>query len=75
MSNLGLVPRFRNVAAGERAVRLAVGAAILLGGWAVAHGGVAMALRLLAIYPLVTAVLGWCPLKALRLRSSRRDHP
>lgn len=54
----------KNVATWDRILRLACGLVLLVLGW---HGGGVMssALRVLALFPLITGVIGWCPVYEL----------
>jgi hypothetical protein len=58
----------------DRVVRIVAGLVLLALGWS---GVVAdlwgVAMRLFGWYPLVTGVIGWCPLYALFDFSSRRN--
>ena len=57
---------FRNVAPWDRAVRIVLGVAMLLGGWTETVDGVwGVALTVFGWVPLVTGLLGWCPVYAL----------
>lgn len=57
---------FRNQAAWDRALRLAVGTAMLVLGWAgLVEGTWGLSLRLLGPFPLVSGLLGWDPVYAL----------
>jgi hypothetical protein len=57
---------FRNLAPWDRALRIVLGAAMLLGGWTGTLDGVwGVALTVFGWVPLVTGLLGWCPVYAL----------
>lgn len=45
----------------DRLIRLALGLAMMLIGWHAQDATPAYALRLFAIYPLLTAIVNWCP--------------
>lgn len=63
----------RNEATWDRWVRVLVGLVMLLLGWSSAlSGGVALALRVFAFFPLATGLLGWDPFYALLGFSTRR---
>lgn len=63
---------FANVAAWDRAVRIVLGIAMLVLGWSDLVEGVgAIALVVFAWVPLLTAVLGWCPVYSLLGVSTR----
>lgn len=58
--------RFVNQANWDRTARIVLGLAILYLGWAdVVTGGWGTALRVIGFVPLVTGIVGWCPLYAL----------
>lgn len=58
--------QFVNEASWDRAVRIALGVAILYLGWAdVVTGGWGTALRVIGFVPLLTGLVGWCPLYAM----------
>lgn len=46
----------------ERMARIVLGTGMMVGGWIAADGVVAFALRLFAVYPLATGLVGWSPL-------------
>ncbi|MDX1645286.1 MAG: DUF2892 domain-containing protein [Thermoanaerobaculia bacterium] len=64
-----------NEAAWDRALRLAVGAAMLLaGGFGLVPRPWNLALMLFAVYPVITGASGWCPLYVLTgWRTNRRS--
>lgn len=58
--------KFVNEAAWDRVARVALGIVILYLGWAdVVSGGWGTALKVIGFIPLVTGIMGWCPLYAL----------
>lgn len=62
-----------NLAALDRVLRLAGGVAMLYLGWSeLLHGVPAIALAVFAWFPLLTGLLGWCPVYALLGFSTRR---
>ena len=64
---------FSNVATWERALRIAVGIAMLWLGWSNVVDGIwAIALVIFAWVPLLTGLLGWCPIYSLLGLSTRR---
>jgi len=64
---------FQNLSTAERIVRIVVGVALLVLGWSGAVSGVAaIALRVFSLVPLLTGLIGWCPLYALIGLGSRR---
>jgi hypothetical protein len=63
---------FANLATWDRVLRIVVGGAMLVAGWAGMVPGVwGIALRVFAWVPLATALLGWCPVYALLGISTR----
>lgn len=65
---------FRNLAAWEQSVRIAAGVIMLVLGWTLWSTPWMLVLRVLALYPLITGIVGWCPIYAL-LRLDSRSHP
>lgn len=64
--------RLRNLDLPERVLRVSAGMALLAVGWWGEEVLWAVSLRVVALYPLVTGVMGWCPIVALlRLGRSR----
>lgn len=64
---------FQNLAPWDRWLRLLVGTAMLWAGSAgVVPGLAGVALRLFSFWPLVTGLLGWCPLYALFAFTTRK---
>ncbi len=61
-----------NLTARERGLRLCLAVALMVLGWATGDGGWQIVARVAALYPLITALLGWSPARALRLFDSRR---
>jgi hypothetical protein len=58
--------KFVNEAAWDRVARVALGVVVLYLGWAeVVTGGWGTALKVIGFIPLVTGIMGWCPLYAL----------
>ncbi|HUF79100.1 MAG TPA: DUF2892 domain-containing protein [Thermoanaerobaculia bacterium] len=56
------MPDFVNLAAWDRALRIAVGGAMVAVGWLDLVPGLwAAALQLFGWFPLVTGLAGWCP--------------
>jgi hypothetical protein len=57
---------FVNEAGWERGLRIVVGAVLLYLGWAgVVIGTLGIVLKWLGFVPLLTGLIGWCPLYAL----------
>ncbi len=54
-----------NAAAWDRVLRVVLGLAMLVLGWASTGGAWGLALRVFALYPLITGIVGWCPVYAL----------
>ena len=65
--------RFRNTSSRERGIRIGLGFLILALGWQQALGNWAFLFRVVALYPLITGVVGWCPIYAL-LRVDTNRH-
>jgi hypothetical protein len=64
---------FQNLAPWDRWLRIALGIAMLwagMAGWVPGLAGVAV--RLFSWWPLVTGLLGWCPVYALAGFGTRR---
>ena len=59
-----------NAGAWDRVLRVALGLLMLVVGWR-GDGSWALALRVFALYPMITGVTGWCPVYAL-LRTGTR---
>ncbi len=55
----------KNAGALDRALRVALGLAMLILGWGSDWGAWTPALRVFALYPLITGLAGWCPVYAL----------
>jgi hypothetical protein len=56
----------RNESGVDRAIRITAGIALLTLGWTGAVGGaVGIAFKIIGFGPLLTGVLGWCPLYTL----------
>lgn len=54
-----------NEAGWDRIVRVVLGIVILYLGWGVFAGGLGLAFKVIGLIPLLTGVVGWCPLYAL----------
>jgi hypothetical protein len=65
--------RFRNLAVWEQVVRIALGLILLILGWTPWSAPWMSVLRVVALYPLITGIVGWCPIYAL-LRIDSRSH-
>lgn len=64
---------FSNLAARDRAVRILLGLGMLYLGWSALVDGVwAIALVVFAWAPLLTGMLGWCPVYSMLGVSTRR---
>jgi hypothetical protein len=64
---------FQNLAAWDRAVRVAVGSLMLIAGWAGWVPGVwDVALLIFGWVPLATGLIGWCPVYAMLGFSTRK---
>lgn len=55
----------------DRVLRVALGLIMLVVGWR-SDGSWVLALRVFALYPLITGLTGWCPVYAL-LRTGTRN--
>ncbi len=63
----------KNAGTLDRALRVALGLLMLILGWGSDWGGSwTLALRVFALYPLITGLAGWCPIYAL-LRTGTRS--
>ena len=58
----------------DRVLRVALGLIMLVIGWG-SDGSWALALRVFALYPLITGLTGWCPVYALLRIGTRRRNP
>ena len=63
---------FSNMGAPDRTGRVAIGLLMLGVGWWVCIGTWAFPLRVFALYPVITGLVGWCPIYALLSLSSRK---
>ncbi len=54
-----------NTGVWDRALRIVLGLLMLLTGWLGDGGLWSLALRVFALYPLITGITGWCPVYAL----------
>lgn len=61
-----------NAGAWDRVVRVALGLIMLIVGWG-GDGSWDLALRVFALYPLITGVVGWCPVYALLRTGTRKS--
>jgi hypothetical protein len=64
---------FVNTASWDRIVRILLGIVLLYLGWGgVVSGGAGTALKILGFVPLITGLVGWCPLYSLlRIRTKQ----
>jgi hypothetical protein len=68
-----MVKELSNLAAWDRALRIVLGLAMLLLGWSDLVDGLwAIALVVFAWVPLLTGLVGWCPVYAMLGTSSLR---
>lgn len=68
-----MLKELSNMATWDRAVRIVLGAAMLFLGWSDLVDGVwAIALVVFAWVPLLTGLVGWCPIYAMLGISTRR---
>lgn len=64
--------KFINEASWDRIARVVVGIALLVLGLGVVDGGLGVFLTVFAFVPLLTGLVGWCPLYSLlRIRTNR----
>ena len=63
---------FNNTAPWDRMLRIALGALLMVIGWQADAGVWVVPLRVLALYPLVTGLAGWCPIYALLRFATKR---
>ena len=57
---------FINEAGWDRIIRIVLGIALLYLGWGgVVAGGLGLFLKVIGFVPLLTGIVGWCPLYAL----------
>jgi len=63
----------KNVSNTDRMIRVILGLALLALGWTgVVSGTVGMIFKYLGFIPLITGIIGWCPLYALfKFRTNR----
>jgi len=55
-----------NEATWDRVVRIIIGVVLLYLGWAgVVTGGLGLFLKIIGFVPLLTGLIGWCPLYAI----------
>ena len=54
-----------NAGTWDRVLRVVMGLVMLIIGWSSDGGSWAPALRVFALYPLITGIAGWCPVYAL----------
>lgn len=63
-----------NEAGWDRILRIVLGAALLYLGWGgIVTGGWGIFLRIVGFVPLLTGIVGWCPLYALARFRTNRD--
>lgn len=64
---------FINEASWDRVARVVIGIALLVLGLAVVDGGLGVFLTVFAFVPLLTGLVGWCPLYTLlRIRTNHQ---
>jgi len=63
-----------NVQLWDRLLRIALGIAMLILGWLGDSEAWAFALRVFGFFPLITGLMGWCPVYAL-LRVGKKHLP
>lgn len=65
---------FANEGTADRTIRIIVGITLLALGWGgVVDGTLGTVLKLLGFVPLLTGLVGWCPLYAIGRFSTRSD--
>ncbi len=62
---------FKNIGWADRGIRIGLALTMLIFGWTGLEGRWVYLWRVLAIYPLLSALAGWCPLYVLL---GRRTH-
>jgi hypothetical protein len=71
-----ILKELSNLATWDRALRIVAGVAMLLLGWSDLVDGLwAIALVIFAWVPLLTGLVGWCPIYAMLGISTRRRRP
>lgn len=84
-----MILKLANLTRFDRFLRLGSGVALMVMGWTAEHDGTFLysssitsssvswmvSLRLVGLYPLITGLFGWCPIKSLIRRQdpSRRE--
>jgi hypothetical protein len=65
--------KYINEAGWDRIVRIVVGLVLIYLGWAgVVSGGLGTALMVVGFIPLLTGLIGWCPMYALlKIRTNK----
>jgi hypothetical protein len=67
-----MVMSYANEGTADRVIRIVVGVVLLTLGWGgVVSGTLGAVLSVLAFIPLVTGIVGWCPLYAVAHLSTR----
>lgn len=68
--------RYRNLSTLDRSIRIALGVLMLAAGWAgLATGVWRIGLQVFGWVPLMTGLIGWCPIYALLGISTRKPTP
>ena len=62
----------KNAGTWDRVLRLAIGLIMLIVGWGNDRSW-DLALRVFALYPLITGLTGWCPVYALLRAGTRKS--
>ncbi len=64
----------KNTGVRDQALRIALGLLMLIIGWGSEGGYWSLALRVFALYPLITGIAGWCPVYALlRVGTNKKE--
>jgi len=66
---------FRNLSSLDRTIRILLGLLMLWVGWTIQPAGMEIwpiALRIFSWFPLVTGLIGWCPVYAMLGLSTRK---
>ena len=67
---------YQNLSPLDRTIRILLSFLMLWAGWTLPSGEIwPIALRIFAWFPLVTGVLGWCPVYAILGLSTRKLRP
>lgn len=66
----------RNEASWDRILRVVLGVALLIVGFGVMDGTAGVVVGIIGFVPLITGLVGWCPLySVLRIRTNHAEAP